>query len=127
MNFKYIGEAVVLIGIAYSIFRWIARNAAESDTRSPGLLDVDLTRLGGSRERSHSGAPSASSTPGEASEAPDPASPPDPAMLDGAAAMFGLTREEIVRMESRERALLLSGYRAARAAARRPPEKDQSS
>ena len=127
MTFKYIGEAVVLLGIAYSIFRWIARNVDESDTRS---LHVDLTRLGVPRELSR-GAAGAGTTAGDTGEMldapPVPALPPDPGMLDGAAAMFGITREEIVRMEPRERALLLSGYRAARGAGRRPPENGQPS
>jgi hypothetical protein len=122
VTFKYIGEAVVLVGIAYSIVRWIARNANESDARSHVMLDVGLNRLGGSRERSHGAAGGSSATPdhsGEMLEVPPvPALPPDPEMLDGAAAMFGITREEIVRMEPRERALLLSGYRAARGAQR---------
>ena len=31
MNFKYIGEAVALVGIAWAIMRWVVRNAAEAD------------------------------------------------------------------------------------------------
>ena len=129
MNLKYIGEAVALLGIAYSIIRWIARNVDESDARPRVLLDLGLTRAGVSGALSH-GATHAGggSTPGDTGEMLDaPAAlPHDPGMLDGAAAMFGLTREELVQMEPRKRALLLSGYRAAREASHRAlPGNDQ--
>jgi hypothetical protein len=35
-------------------------------------------------------------------------------MVEGAAAMFGITADALLAMDPRERALLLSGYRAAR-------------
>ena len=134
MNYKYLGEAIALLGIAYSLFRWIVRNAPESDRPGPGRIRIDLAPLrwpaagggadgDGSRWPSNDTAPGAASRPGADADAgragrratpPTPA--PDPAMLDAAAAMFGITRDALIAMDPRERALLLSGYRAARKA-----------
>ena len=136
MTYKYIGEAVALLGIAYTIVRWLARNAPESDARSHGLQEIDLVRLdallggsssgarpgpGGNQSRKESGA--------NMGREPAPAPPSDPVTLEAAAAMFGITREALVAMEPRERALLLSGYRTARGASRRSslPGDSQSS
>jgi hypothetical protein len=58
---------------------------------------------------------------------PTPVPPSDPVTLEAAAAMFGISREDIVQMDPRERSLLLSGYRAARAAQRHRPGDDQPS
>ena len=118
MNFKYIGEAIALLGIAWSIMRWIGRNVSASDARSHAALEVDLRRH---RDRGV-GAPRASASTPEGTTTqddvriPEPASPPDPEMLDRAAAMFGISRDALIQMDPRERSLLLSGYRAARRA-----------
>ena len=114
MNFKYIGEAVALLGIAWSIMRWIARNAPESDARSHAALEIDLRRHRDRGVRAPLAGLATTTPPDERS--PEPASPPDPEMLDRAAAMFGISREALTRMDPRERTLLLSGYRAARRA-----------
>lgn len=124
MNFKYIGEAVALLGIAYSIVRWLARNVGDADARSHALLEIDLVRQGNTLHVSRSGASPGGRSPksptGETIDRePVPAPPADPAMFDGAAAMFGIAREALEQMDPRERALLLSGYRAAREARRR--------
>ena len=121
MSYKYLGEAVALLGIAYSLFRWVARNVEESDAR-PGRIEIDLGRVlgrGGAGLGSRPGlrdTGASESEPGGRSPAPTP--PPDPEMLSAAAAMFGITRAALIAMEPRERALLLSGYRTARDAGR---------
>ena len=134
MNYKYLGEAVALLGIAYSLFRWIIRNAPESDRPGPGRIEIDLARLrwreaAGESEgfASDTGRPTAATLPRAGADAerseghPLPVSTPapDPGMLAAAAAMFGVTTDALIAMDPRERALLLSGYRAARTAERR--------
>ena len=126
MTYKYIGEAVALLGIAYTIVRWLARNAPESDARSHGLQEIDLVRLdalvGGSSSGARPGPGGNQSRKQSAASMdrePTPAPPSDPVTLEAAAAMFGMSREAIVQMEARERALLLSAYHAARGAQRR--------
>ena len=125
MNLKYIGEAVALLGIAYSIVRWLRRNAPEADVRSHGLQEIDLVRLdllGGSSSGARPGPGGNQSRKQSAASMdrePTPAPPSDPVTLEAAAAMFGMSREAIVQMEPRERALLLSAYHAARGAQRR--------
>jgi len=98
VNYKYLGEAIALLGIAYSVFRWVIRNAPESDRPGPGRIEIDLARL--------------PRRPVEPGYVPAPA--PEPEMVEGAAAMFGITADALLAMDPRERALLLSGYRAAR-------------
>jgi hypothetical protein len=116
VNFKYIGEAVALLGIAYSIMRWIGRNVADADVPSSTLAGIDVSHGTGRRLRvAERRTPSP--TPPVAPAVPSPV--PDPGMLDGAAAMFGLTRTDLERMDPRQRTLLLDGYRAARDAQRR--------
>jgi hypothetical protein len=39
VNRKYIGEAVALLGIAYSIMRWVARTSAELDAPPPPPIE----------------------------------------------------------------------------------------
>ena len=118
MNFKYIGEAVALLGIAWSIMRWVARNLSASDARSHAALEVDLThhRSGGFRALVRDAGSSTSTVTPSDERTAEPAVPPDPEMLDRAAAMFGLSREALTQMDPRERSLLLSGYHAARRA-----------
>jgi len=136
VNYKYLGEAVALLGIAYSLFRWIIRNAPESDRPGPGRIEIDLARLrwghgaGGKSEggsANDTGRHAAGTPPragadferGGGRRLPVPTPAPDPGMLDAAAAMFGITADALVAMDPRERALLLSGYRAARNAEHR--------
>ena len=125
MNLKYIGEALALLGIAYSIVRWLRRNAPEADVRSHGLQEIDLVRLdllGGSSSGARAGPGGQqwrTQTGATMNREPTPAPPSDPVTLEAAAAMFGISLEAIVRMESRERALLLSAYQTARGAQRR--------
>ena len=118
MNFKYIGEAIALLGIAWSIMRWVARNVSESDARSHATLEVDLRRHrdGGVGAPLVRGSTPEQITTQADARSPEPASPPDPEMLDRAAAMFGISRDALIQMDPRERGLLLSGYRAARRA-----------
>jgi hypothetical protein len=123
MSYKYLGEAVALLGIAYSLFRWVARNVEESDAR-PGRIEIDLGRVfgrGAAGLGSRPGSHPTRAIEGEAgarAPVPTPTPPPDPEMLSAAAAMFGITRAALIAMEPRERALLLSGYRTARDAGR---------
>lgn len=138
MNYKYLGEAIALLGIAYSIFRWVARNAAESDRPGPGRIEIDLARLswprrsngerdervptGAMRDMMRNPADGEVGATGDQSatrRSPMSTPAPDPGMLEAAALMFGLTPEAIIAMDPRERGLLLSGYRAARTAADR--------
>ena len=112
MNYKYLGEAIALLGIAYSVVRWIIRNAPEADRSGAGRIEIDLARLHwpsvGGEGNGHRGDRGQTQTP-----------TPDPEMLNGEAAMFGVTPAALIAMDPRERALLLSGYRAARDAAGR--------
>ena len=109
MNYKYLGEAVVLLGIAYSVIKWIARNAPDADRRPRGPVKIELGRFGLPREV----------------EAPKPTPPTvDPRALDAAAAAFGIAPEAVKEMDARERALLVSAYASAHtpSAAKRPSE-----
>jgi hypothetical protein len=122
MNLKYAGEAIALLGIAYSIMRWIGRNVSETDARPQASGEIELgvgSGAVGTRRVSVSHAESQRPERGEPGSAdPVPAPPPDAAMLDGAAAMFGITRDALIAMDPRERTLLLSGYQAAQRARR---------
>ena len=112
MNYKYLGEAIALLGIAYSVFRWVIRNAPDADRPGSARIEIDLARLRGPKAPEE----------GERRDdhrATQPTQAPDPGMLEGAAAMFGITTSALIAMDPRERALLLSGYRAARDAERR--------
>ena len=100
MNYKYLGEAIALLGIAYSIMRWIGRNASEADVR--GVMPVELDRRG---IDDPAGVPA---TRGRMV-------PPDAHSLSAAAAAFGITPDALARMDVRELSLLVEGYTAMQA------------
>ena len=117
MNLKYLGEAVALLGIAYTIMRWVVRNVADADARPPtfsrGDHDGDPGRRRASgRDRGPSDASGTSDSDWlavgliEAGE------------LRAAATLFDIRPEALERMDDRERVLLIRGYRAARRSAR---------
>jgi hypothetical protein len=95
MNYKYLGEAVALLGIAYSIVRWLARNAPDADARPRPGTKITLGRFGLPREVEIKRAP---------------VIPSDPHMLTAAARAFGIAPETLAQMDQRERALLVSAY-----------------
>jgi hypothetical protein len=109
MSYKYLGEAIALLGIAYSIMRWIGRNAREADVR--GALHIGPGRSG---IDSSAGASATSAR----------AVPPDARLLEAAAAAFGITPDAIARMDVRELTLLIDGYTAAQARRSDPASAD---
>ncbi len=95
MNYKYLGEAVALLGIAYSIVRWLARNAPDADARPRSGTKFTIGRLG---------------LPGAVEIESAPFIPSDPHTLAAAARAFGIAPEALAQMDLRERALLVSAY-----------------
>ena len=110
MTYKYLGEAIALLGIAYSIIRWIGRNVSEADAR--GAVNPEPGRTGIERRV---GAPAAAS----------PAMPPDARLLEAAAAAFGITPDALARMDVKELRLLVDGYTATRAGRSRGTPADE--
>lgn len=96
MGYKYAGEAVVLLGIAYSIFRWVARTLAD-DRREPRRRNIFGVTLPARRAETESAQPHRHT-------------PVAGTVIEQAALAFGISPDQLSRMENHQREMLLSAF-----------------